>query len=259
MSLNYLTIDGTTESKENIAIARIKAHVNKLPYYLAFSGGKDSVVILDLTKRSSVSFEPHYHYTTVDPPELTRFIRERYPEITWDRPKESMFRLIEKKGFPPSRQIRYCCEKLKEYGGEKGQIIITGVRWEEGISRSKREIFHPDTRGKPVSYLNPIIDWTSKEVWEYIKKYSLPYCPLYDEGFDRIGCIMCPLATREKRLMEAERWPKFKQAYLGAMKRGLVSHMGRIARKSGTTGEEMMSWWLYGDATICAEQCQLFG
>lgn len=81
-------------------------------YYLAFSGGKDSVVIYALAKMAGVRFKAHYHMTTVDPPELVRFIRSSFPEVSTDYPEYSMWNLIVKKQIPPVRTARYCCEVL---------------------------------------------------------------------------------------------------------------------------------------------------
>lgn len=92
-------------------------------YYLAFSGGKDSVVIYALAKMAGVRFKAHYHMTTVDPPELVRFIRSSFPEVSTDYPEYSMWNLIVKKQIPPVRTARYCCEVLKERGGEERDAL----------------------------------------------------------------------------------------------------------------------------------------
>jgi phosphoadenosine phosphosulfate reductase len=245
----------------NIAIERIQSYApRERVYYLAFSGGKDSVVIYDLVKKSGIPFEPHFHFTTVDPPELVKFVRDNYSEVIWDRPKKSMFKLIEERGFFPTRQIRYCCSELKEYGG-KGRIIITGVRREESTKRASRIIYDVDTRDKNTHYLNPIVDWKTKTVWDYVRQNNLKYCSLYDEGFDRIGCVMCPLQGAKQMEKEAKRFPKFYNAYLRAIDRGLkrAKERGRSSSVSGLTAEDTMRWWIYGEKTICSEQCQLFG
>lgn len=101
--------------------------MNHKGYHLAFSGGKDSVVIYRLAQMAGIRFEAHYHLTTVDPPELVQFIRRDYPQVVIDRPPLSMWQLIPKKQIPPTRKARYCCEVLKECGGE-GCFTVTGVR-----------------------------------------------------------------------------------------------------------------------------------
>lgn len=98
-----MTLDEKTE--EALEILR----KNEPPdgYYVAYSGGKDSTVILDLVRRSGVKYDAHYNVTTVDPPELVYFIAAQR-EIIWDRPEMSMWGLIVKAGMPPTRIARYC-------------------------------------------------------------------------------------------------------------------------------------------------------
>ena len=107
-------------------------------YYLAYSGGKDSDVILHLAKRAGVKFTAHHNLTTVDSPECVYHVRS-HPEVEIHKPEMTMWELIKKKGLPPRRNIRYCCEVLKE-GGGAGHIILTGVRWGESNRRSKRQM-----------------------------------------------------------------------------------------------------------------------
>ncbi|NCC59160.1 MAG: phosphoadenosine phosphosulfate reductase, partial [Synergistales bacterium] len=65
-------------------------------YYLAYSGGKDSTVLLDLARRSGVKFDAHYNLTTVDPPELVYFIREQ-KDVIIESPEKTMWELIVEK------------------------------------------------------------------------------------------------------------------------------------------------------------------
>ena len=81
--------------------------------------------------------------------------------------------------------------------------------------------------------INPIIDWTTDEVWEFIKEYKIPYCSLYDEGFKRLGCIGCPMGTKKMREYEFERWPKYKNLYMIAFEK-MIAHRGGTAAATRT-------------------------
>ena len=136
MALIEQTLFNTID-KVQTAIDRLRAFEPKdRPYWLAFSGGKDSCVILELAKMAGVNFEAHYNVTSVDPPELVRFIKRQHPEVSFDIPHDkngkpvSMWSLLKSNTMPPTRLVRSCCEKLKESSG-KGTITITGVRWAE--------------------------------------------------------------------------------------------------------------------------------
>ena len=115
------------------SIERMKAFEPQEGYLLAFSGGKDSVVLKALADMAGVKYSAHYNVTSVDPPELVRFIREKHPDVEWVYPRYSdgkritMWNLIPKNMFPPLRRMRYCCEKLKEWDG-KGRYTLTGTR-----------------------------------------------------------------------------------------------------------------------------------
>jgi phosphoadenosine phosphosulfate reductase len=228
------------KSFEELAISRIKQYEPPEGYYLAFSGGKDSIVIYDLAVRAGVKFDAHFNRTTVDPQEVLKFIKENYPDVIWEKPKMSMFQLIRKEKCLPSIHRRFCCRNLKEVGGN-GRTVITGVRWQESHRRKKRQVFEESYKRKKTFFLHPIIEWSDQDVWAYIRKYQLPYCTLYDEGHERIGCIMCPMKSPKAVKLDAERWPKYYKAYLRAIQ--YILDNGRKF-KCGTTAEEVMNWWM---------------
>ena len=93
--------------------------------------------------------------------------------------------------------------------------------------------------------VNPIIDWTNEDVWEFIKEYNIPYCKLYDEGYKRLGCIGCPMSTHNGE--ELEKYPKYKKAYLSAFKRMLKEGRDRGIDYANWKDEyDVYEWWITG-------------
>ena len=142
MSLVTYDLMGNKHDKVQKAIDRLRAFEPPDGYYLAFSGGKDSQCIYHLAQMAGVKFDAHYRVTSADPPELVRFIKRQYPEVSFDIPHDkdgkpiTMWNLIPKKLMPPTRLVRYCCAELKETGG-KGRITVTGVRRAESARRKE--------------------------------------------------------------------------------------------------------------------------
>ena len=241
--------------KVQIAIERLRQFEPEDGYYLAFSGGKDSITIYRLAEMAGVAFDAHYHVTTVDPPELVKFIKQHYPQVPRERPEMSMFRLILHKKWPPMRIQRYCCEWLKESGGA-GRIVVTGIRWAESTQRAKRQMIETCYADKTRTYLSPIIDWSDEDVWEFIHQKNLAYCSLYDEGFKRIGCILCPLASAPER--DSARWPKFKRAYIKTFDRLIQVRRDAGLETTMQTGQEMFNWWTRRNTKPAPQEARLF-
>lgn len=96
--------------------------------------------------------------------------------------------------------------------------------------------------------VNPIIEWTDTDVWEFIKSENIQYCGLYDEGFARLGCIGCPMARRHGREREFLRWPKYKDAYLFSFGQ-MIKERERRGKSNETweTPLDVFRWWMEYD------------
>lgn len=139
-----IATDGEICDKIELAIKRLKAFEPPEGYYVAFSGGKDSQCVYHLCQLAGVKFDAHYCVTSIDPPELVRFIKKNYPDVKFEHKKDrngkpiTMWTLIPQKGIPPTRLVRYCCEELKESSGA-GRFTVTGVRASESGNRKRNQ------------------------------------------------------------------------------------------------------------------------
>lgn len=211
---------------------------------VAISGGKDSTVLGHLVKMAGVKHRLEHNLTTMDAPETVYYVRDTYPDIIINRPARNFWQIVEHAGILPTRECRYCCQVLKERGGAL-TVTLTGVRHSESYRRKQRqevEIYtrrrHPDytkgtfdqfddhrevestcIRGKDKLIVNPILEWTEQDVWDFIHHYNLPYNPLYDEGFRRVGCVLCPMASTKEIWREVRRFPRYYQNYLRMIQR----------------------------------------
>ena len=287
---------------EKKAIERLKAFEPDEGYYLAFSGGKDSVICKALLDMANVKYDSTYRVTSVDPPELVRFIKEQHPDVIREVPRDkngkpiTMWNLIPRKLMPPTRIVRYCCSELKE-SGDDGRMTVTGVRWAESTNRknghgivtvpvkSAQHTYgdNPDfrtTKGGVIlvndnddsrkmveqcykrhkTTLNPIVEWTDAQVWEFILTHGIPVCELYAEGWHRLGCVGCPMASKKNREREFNRWPKYKQHYLKAFDRMIAERYRRGKMQGemrmGYTAQDVFNWWMEYD--VLPGQIDLF-
>lgn len=260
-----------------ISAYRFSQNLGMGKLYVAFSGGKDSVAVYGICKLAAGRLgmdvldmcDFYYHITNVDPPELVMSIKREFPFVVRDLPKKTMWQLIIQKKIAPTRIVRYCCSELKERGG-KGRFCVTGVRWAESTRRratrgifedvghtkaegrilfedndeDRRELEHCIPKQKYIC--NPIVDWSEENVWRFIKEQKLPYCSLYDEGFHRLGCIGCPMASKKEKLRSFERWPKYRDQYIRTFDKMIAARKEAGLPTEWKTVEEVMQWWIDG-------------
>jgi len=154
--------------------------------------------------------------------------------------------------------VRWCCKEFKETAGA-GKVTLIGIRHEESSRRAKRNEVEISSRkfsgtleqlddyrervkrgknkginitnatgertlgcihGKESLLISPIIHWTEEDVWEFLNKVvQVPHCELYDIGFNRIGCILCPMISSKQKRFEEQRYPHIKRNWLRTIKK----------------------------------------
>ena len=209
------------QKKIDSAIRLLKAYDNPdNPVEIAYSGGKDSDVILQLAKEAGINFRAIYKNTTIDPPGTIKHAENMGVEII--RPKKTFFQLIEENGLP-TRFSRFCCRFLKEY-----KILdkaVMGVRREESRKRAERykepsECRFYGSKKEHVEAVYPILEWTNEDVAEFIADRKIQCAPVYyDEQGQfhverRLGCLCCPLASKKKRLEQFRAHPGMVKQYV---------------------------------------------
>lgn len=232
-------------------------------YFVGFSGGKDSQVLLELVKMAGVKYRAFYSVTTIDPPENVNFIRKYYPEVTFLHPNKNFYELIKNQGLP-TRKFRFCCKELKEKFGA-GYAVLTGVRAEESERRAKynditiasKRKEHADRsrkrtldeiennehrciKGKDKLMIYPILHWTTDEIWEFINERNLPFNPCYKK-YNRVGCMFCPFANKAQIERYEILYPKMKEHIIKALDIFLSKQKTTSLRDM--TAEEYYEWW----------------
>ncbi len=191
-----LSLPGMLDEAEQEAVEFLRENEPPEGYQLSFSGGKDSIVMRHLADMAEVKYTALFNCTTIDPPEIYAFIRRHYPDTVWHYPRHNFFRELERRG-PAWRKVRWCCQIFKETKNLKDKHrILIGIRAEESWKRARRPRVEPSKKKKSLTYFSPIHQWKEWQIWEHIEKYGLPYPSLYDEGYSRVGCKLCPHDVR---------------------------------------------------------------
>ena len=189
-------------------------------FHVSFSGGKDSVVCLDIVQRSI----PHSDFivifgdTRMEFPDTLGVVNEtkrmceeqgiKFYTARSDIDPMHYWRVF----GPPSNTIRWCCSvykttpqllKLREYVGRDDvvEMAFVGVRASESIKRSKYEFISVSTKHKGQYSCNPIHEWNSAEVYLYMFINNLILNEAYKKGNSRVGCLLCPMAGDSREYM----------------------------------------------------------
>ena len=194
---------------------------------VAFSGGKDSEVVLWLCLQVTPNVPVVFNNTGVEYPETVRFVAEIEAKwnlnLTVTRPEKSFWDCVKQYGFPDGTKRKglkgkrknrpYCCYWLKEkpmfstirhngwlgyFTGETA-IVTTGTGLSGICLHLKKE---------KVCKIKPILWWTRDEVWDFIRSNNLPFNPVYLGGEKRVGCMPCTAYQEwEERMMRVKPKP----------------------------------------------------
>lgn len=202
--------------------ATFKAYRNKVDlFYLAFSGGKDSMVMLDLVQRALPhdSFEVIFGDTTMEISDTYKTVDETkkiFSDLKWHTARAPFDALDSWKFMgPPARKIRWCCSvhkaspslfKVKEIIAERRKspvgdvknfraMAFIGVRAEESETRSNYDKISVSRKHPAQINFYPILQWTTAEIFLYLFAENLPFNQVYRNGLPRVGCKLCPMSS----------------------------------------------------------------
>lgn len=201
-------------------------------FYVAFSGGKDSVVALDMVQRALPhdAFKVVFGDTDMEFPTTLKMIDEvdqycKDRDITFIHAKSELRALDSWRIFgPPSRKIRWCCTihktapvintLCKLYGFKNlHAMMMTGVRGDESFSRSNYDMISMGKKLEGQYSFHPILDWSSAEVFLHMFTNGLMMNPAYKLGFSRVGCVICPNSSERHEYMKKQSFPELVDAY----------------------------------------------
>lgn len=191
----------------------------KLPVVVSYSGGKDSLVALDLVKRTGHPFYLLFNDTGLEAPETyenVKLVAQRYgAELIWASAGDSFWRAVKEFG-PPARDYRWCCKVLKMAPITKaylerfpqGVVTVVGQRAAESFQRARQKPISSSKWVAKTIVVAPLHEWSALDVWAYIVLHGLPYNKAYEYGFDRLGCLICPANEMAELEQVRRRYPE---------------------------------------------------
>ena len=208
------------QKKVDAAIKLLQVAAGDDVVEVAYSGGKDSDVILELARMSGIKFRAIYKNPTIDPPGTIKHAKDNGVEIL--NPQKNFITILAENGFP-TRSSRFCCRYLKEY--KVLDKAVMGIRKAESTKRAKHyseptECRFYGNKKDHVEAIYPILDWSDKDVVDFIIARNIKIHSLYfreDGTIDpkrRLGCMCCPLASIKKRREQFKKWPNMIKFYI---------------------------------------------
>ena len=201
-------------------------------FYVAFSGGKDSVVALDLVQRALPhnKFKVLFGDTGMEFPDTYKIVEEieqhcKDAKIEFLRAKSDFDPKVTWREFgPPAQTMRWCCSVhktapqiilLREYTNNphfRG-MAFTGIRGDESASRSEYEGISHGEKVRGQYSCHPILEWNSAELFSYIYERQLLINDAYKKGNSRAGCLVCPLATSKNMYFKEQAYSFSDEGY----------------------------------------------
>ena len=238
--------------------------------YIGFSGGKDSVVLLDLCHKVLPLDVPVVFSDTdmelPDTHDIWEKIQSRYKGRLFLKASANTSALKNWKLFgPPSQALRWCCSvhkstpailKLKKKIGKKSikTLAFVGVRGEESMRRSGYDDIGDGYKSQSQVNAMPLLSWSAHELWLYIFEHELILNDAYRKGLSRVGCLMCPMSSDRMnniiRMIYPEEVEPFAEAVRDTIDRefsskedsdSFVYDGGWYARKSGVSLKHVIS------------------
>ena len=216
--------EGHLEGEEKRAEALITKAVKSRNVFVSYSGGKDSLATLLLTLRCLGDVPLLFNDTGIEAPatveHVWRVIDKFGLELIYASAGDAFWRSLPVYG-PPARDYRWCCKVCKlvpiartvkeRFQGEVYAVL--GQRKYESFARLRAPAIEKSKWIPNLVSVSPLRNWSALHVWLYLMRARVEFNPLYREGFDRIGCWLCPaceLAEFERvRELYPDLWSKW--------------------------------------------------
>jgi phosphoadenosine phosphosulfate reductase len=219
-NLKNLIPELNQQLKDSTSVEVLRYFIQNYKDKLAFStslGAEDQVIT-----QMIASIDPDVYIFTLD---TGRLFPQTYDllDLTRQRYKVSIkvffpeYKAVEEMVYSKGINLFYesienrklCCNIRKiqplKRALEHVDFWISGLRREQSVTREDITAVEYDELNNKIK-INPLIDWKSEDLWDYIRQYNIPYNPLHDQGFPSIGCFPCTRAIENGEDIRAGRW-----------------------------------------------------